>query len=81
MKNMQMMKFGNKLLPNCLGGHNLLLIEKIKDKSIRKVYAENAIKNGWSRNVLSLQIDSDFIKELVIAIITLSYYYRLKIVI
>ena len=45
-------------------GHNLLLIEKIKDKSIRKVYAENAIKNGWSRNVLSLQIDSDFHKRI-----------------
>lgn len=45
-------------------GHNLLLIEKIKDKSIRKVYAENAIKNGWSRNVLALQIDSDFHKRI-----------------
>ena len=45
-------------------GHNLLLIEKIKDKSIRKVYAENAIKNGWSRNVLSLQIDSAFHKRI-----------------
>ena len=30
-------------------GHNLLLIEKIKDKDIRKIYAENTIKNGWSR--------------------------------
>ncbi|MEG1597803.1 MAG: PDDEXK nuclease domain-containing protein [Bacilli bacterium] len=41
-------------------GHNLLLIEKIKDKNIRKVYAENTIKNGWSRNVLALQIESGF---------------------
>ena len=37
-------------------GHNLLLIEKIK--------AENAIKNGWSRNVLALQIDSEFHKRI-----------------
>ena len=44
-----MMKNGNNLLPNYLGGHNLLLIEKIKDKDIRKIYAENTIKNGWSR--------------------------------
>ena len=41
-------------------GHNLLLIEKIKDKNVRKIYAENAIKNGWSRNVLALQIESKF---------------------
>ncbi len=33
-------------------GHNLLLIEKIKNKDIRKIYTENTIKNGWSRNVL-----------------------------
>ena len=45
-------------------GHNLLLIEKIKDKNVRKIYAENAIKNGWSRNVLALQIDSEFHKRI-----------------
>ena len=45
-------------------GHNLLLIEKIKDKNIRKIYAENAIKNGWSRNVLALQIDAEFHKRI-----------------
>lgn len=41
-------------------GHNLLLIEKIKDKKIRQVYAENTIKNGWSRNVLCIQIERKF---------------------
>ncbi len=61
---MQMMKIGNSLLPNYPGGHNLLLIEKIKDKNVRKIYAENAIKNGWSRNVLALQIDSEFHKRI-----------------
>ncbi len=40
-------------------GHNLLLIEKIKDKDIRQIYAENTIKNGWSRNVLAIQIETD----------------------
>ena len=35
-------------------GHNLLLIEKIKDKEIRKVYVEGILKNGWSRNVLPI---------------------------
>ena len=45
-------------------GHNLLLMEKIKDKNIRKIYAENTIKNGWSRNVLSIQIESEFHKRI-----------------
>ena len=45
-------------------GHNLLLIEKIKDKDLRRIYAENAIRNGWSRNVLSIQIESEFHKRI-----------------
>ncbi len=45
-------------------GHNLLLIEKIKDKNIRKIYAENTIKNGWSRNVLAMQIENGFHKRI-----------------
>ena len=44
-------------------GHNLLLIEKIKDKDIRQIYAENTIKNGWSRNVLAIQIETEFHKR------------------
>ena len=64
MKNTRMMRVGNNLLPNCLGGHNILLIEKIKDKSLRKIYAENTIKNGWSRSVLSIQIESHFHKRI-----------------
>lgn len=39
-------------------GHNLLLIEKIKDKDIRKIYVEGILKNGWSKNVLAIQIES-----------------------
>lgn len=45
-------------------GHNLLLIEKIKDKNVRRIYAENAIKNGWSRNVLAIQIENQFHKRI-----------------
>lgn len=45
-------------------GHNLLLIEKFKDKKIRKIYATATIENGWSRNVLAIQIDSEFHKRI-----------------
>ena len=30
-------------------GHNIVLMEKIKDKEIRKIYAEAILKNGWGR--------------------------------
>lgn len=41
-------------------GHNLLLMEKIKDREIRKLYANATIQNGWSRNVLAFQIESNY---------------------
>ena len=41
-------------------GHNLLLIEKIKDKKLRKIYANATLKNSWSRNVLSMQIEKGY---------------------
>ena len=39
-------------------GHNVLLLEKIKDTETRLWYARQTIENGWSRNILALQIDS-----------------------
>ena len=41
-------------------GHNLLLIEKIKDKSVREIYVKGTIENGWSRNVLLTQIKTNY---------------------
>jgi len=40
-------------------GHNLLLIEKIKDMPTRLWYAQQTIHNGWIRDVLSLMIKSN----------------------
>lgn len=51
MKNIVMMKNGNSKLPWV---DNLLLISKIKDKTIREIYANEIIKNGWRRNMLAL---------------------------
>ena len=36
--------------------HNVLLIDKVKDKEVRKWYMEETIKNGWSHDVLADQI-------------------------
>lgn len=40
--------------------HNIVLMSKIKDNEIRKIYAEATIKNGWSRDMLVMQIESNF---------------------
>ena len=40
--------------------HNIILMSKIKDKNIRKTYVEATIKNGWSGNMLAIQIESKY---------------------
>lgn len=45
-------------------GHNVVLIEKIKDINIRKKYIEAIINNGWSRSILELQISSNYHKRI-----------------
>lgn len=39
-------------------GHNLVLLDRLPDESVRRFYAERAIEHGWSRNVMTLQIES-----------------------
>lgn len=38
--------------------HNCLILDKFQDVSIRKWYIAKTIENGWSRNILFMQIDS-----------------------
>ncbi|MGB6299669.1 MAG: PDDEXK nuclease domain-containing protein [Rivularia sp. (in: cyanobacteria)] len=40
-------------------GHNLRILDTIKDTSVRLWYVQKTIENGWSRNVLVHQIESD----------------------
>jgi len=40
-------------------GHNLVLLSKLKDQATRLRYAQRAIEQGWSRNILAMQIDSN----------------------
>jgi len=39
-------------------GHNVRLLDKVKDPEERLWYVQQTIENGWSRNVLVLQIES-----------------------
>jgi len=38
--------------------HNLALLEKCKDIEVRLWYARKSIENGWSRNILAIQIET-----------------------
>jgi hypothetical protein len=40
-------------------GHNILIVEKLKDRSERLWYAAKTLEHGCSRAVLTLQIESD----------------------
>ncbi len=39
-------------------GHNVRILDHVKDPSEREWYIRQTIKNGWSRNILVLQIES-----------------------
>ncbi len=38
--------------------HHVLLVEKVRDLSVRLWYIQQTIADGWIRNVLALMIDS-----------------------
>ena len=44
-------------------GHNILILEKIKDVEQRKWYIQQTTENGWSRNILKMQIESDLFQR------------------
>jgi predicted nuclease of restriction endonuclease-like (RecB) superfamily len=39
-------------------GHNILLMEKIKDKQKREWYMKQCLQQGWSRNILDIHIQN-----------------------
>ncbi|MFA6144917.1 MAG: DUF1016 N-terminal domain-containing protein [Sulfurimonas sp.] len=43
--------------------HNIILIEKIKDKKLRYWYIQKILENGWSKDVLTLMIKSEVHKR------------------
>lgn len=47
--------------------HNVLLMEKVKNIETRKWYINETIKNGWSVNVLEMQISSKLYERQAIA--------------
>ncbi len=44
-------------------GHNIILLEKVKDETERFWYIQKTIEHGWSRNVLVHQINTDLYRR------------------
>lgn len=44
-------------------GHNLVLLSKLKEREERLAYARTAIEHGWSRNVLSIHIETRLLER------------------
>ena len=44
-------------------GHNVRLLDQVKDRNEREWYARAAIEHGWSRNVLEHWIESDLYRR------------------
>ena len=48
-------------------GHNIILLDKVKNIEERKWYIKQSIINGWSRSLLTMQIESKLYERQVIA--------------
>ncbi len=50
--------FSSEVLLALPWGHHLLLMEKLKDAATRHWYMQATLANGWSRNILQMQIET-----------------------
>src|SRR5262245_29957740 len=50
--------FVQEVLAQITWYHAITIVEKVKDPVAREWYVRKTIENGWSRNVLAMQIDS-----------------------
>jgi predicted nuclease of restriction endonuclease-like (RecB) superfamily len=57
-------------------GHIVRLMQKVKDDGERKWYATQTIKNGWSRSVLEMQIESQLYERQAITNKKTSNYHE-----
>src|SRR6056297_383594 len=48
-------------------GHNVLIMNKVKDEKEKEYYIKSTIENGWTRNVLNLQIKNNTYQRQVLS--------------
>jgi predicted nuclease of restriction endonuclease-like (RecB) superfamily len=56
-------QFVQQLVAQIPWGHNVRILDKVKDAKEREFYIQKTIENGWSRNILVLQIESKLYKR------------------
>ena len=61
------MEFVQQVVAQIPWGHNIILIDKVKNIEERKWYIKQSIINGWSRSLLTMQIESRLYERQVIA--------------
>ena len=49
---------GQRSVAQLLWGHQVVLLDKLRDQPTREWYAAAAVENGWSRDILALQIEA-----------------------
>ncbi|MDR2609214.1 MAG: PDDEXK nuclease domain-containing protein [Rickettsiales bacterium] len=53
----QDIEFVQQLVAQLPWGHNIFLMDLVQDKEARLFYIKEAIKHGWSRNIMIMQIE------------------------
>ncbi len=62
-KNPESFEFVQQSVAQLPWGHNCILLDKLKETSSRLFYAQETLKNGWTRDVLIHQIESGLHKR------------------
>jgi len=57
------LEFAKQAVSQLPWGHIVRLIQMIKDESQREWYAQQTIKNGWSRPILEMQVESSLFER------------------
>ena len=60
------LEFAQEVLEQLPRGHNLVLLDKLKNSKDRICYTKKTIENNWSHNVLVMQIESKIIERIII---------------
>ena len=60
-------EFVQEVLAQITWYHNIILMDKVKDIETRKWYIAEAVKNGWSSNMLKMQVDSKLFERQALA--------------
>lgn len=56
-------EIGQQAVDQLPWGHIITLIYAVVDKTERRFYIDGTIQNGWSRNILSMQIETNLFKR------------------